>query len=522
MSKTASHVGRAIARGAAAGWLQVGVSLVVGSIYTALVLGTLPREEAGFWLVMMSLAVYFALFDVGLGPTLTRYVAFSAAGGPAPSNRELLEAPRASGTPAELFRTAQRLYVALAAALVLVGLLAGPAIFTIASGLDLSGARAQAWTVFIVACATGLLAAPYYATAAGLGLVSASRFALAAAQSLGLVASSVLLLRGWGILGLAIAWAVQNGVLLAGGLLLRSRLPVLRTPAPWRPDIARAFVRPSLQWTGINLGGVLILASGPLIVARQVGLDAVPQFAVLRQLAETMYVLALIPAQMSEPFVARAAAAGDHVGVVGFLRRNVRLVGTLMVVGAMAGAVLGRELIGAWVGIEHFAGYASLWLMLLLYLLEAHHVTHAMVVMATGRVVFVRVALVAGAATVVGGMVFARWWGVGGMIAAMLVAQLATNTWYAPLYSLRHLRVPLVEYVRWLHPLVTPAAVALALSAAARLLLLWLGGAPGIGPVLGALALVGLLVLPFAWRGALAPAERGALLRGWRRLGAGT
>jgi O-antigen/teichoic acid export membrane protein len=520
MSAAAAPNTEAMARGVAAGWLQVGVSLITGPIYTALVLGTLPREEAGFWLVVLSLAAYFALFDVGLGPTLTRFVAFSA--GVARSARpERFATARPAATPAELFRTAQCLYVALAAGLVLVGLLVGPRLFTQASGLALAGARQDAWTLFVLGCAANLLAAPCYATAAGLGLVSVQRLAWAGAQTLGLATSGALLLTGWGTRGVAIAWAVQNSLLLAGGLLLWSRRPELRVRARWRTDVARALVRPSVQWAGINLGGVLVLASGPLIVSRQVGPEAVPQFAVLRQLAETMYLLALVPAQMSEPFVARFAAAGDHAGVVALLRRNVRLVGSLLAVAAIVAAVLGREVIAAWVGIEHFAGYVSLWLMLLLYVLEAHHVAHAIVVMATGRVVFLRVALLAGGATVVAGLAFARWWGVPGMIVGMLVAQLTTNTWYVPWYSLRHLRVRRSEYLRWLQPLVPLAAVALALSAGARLLLLS-SGVVGVRSVLGTVALVGLLMLPFAWRGVLTPEERGRLARGWRRLGART
>jgi hypothetical protein len=157
--------------------------------------------------------------------------------------------------------------------------------------------------------------------------------------------------------------------------------------------------------------------------------------------------------------------------------------------------------------------------MLLLYVLEAHHVTHAIVVMATGRVPFLRVALLAGAATIVAALLFARWWGVTGVVAGMLAAQLATNTWYVPWYSLRHLGIAPADYARWLHPLVPLTASALGLAAGARLVLVS-SGVPGAFSVLAAIGAVGALALPLAWRSALTPDERVQVIRGWRRLGA--
>src|SRR5215217_2975625 len=69
MADQKGRAARAIARGILAGWFQVGVSIVLGPLYTLLVLKFLPRDEAGFWMVLVGLIAYVNLFDVGLGPT---------------------------------------------------------------------------------------------------------------------------------------------------------------------------------------------------------------------------------------------------------------------------------------------------------------------------------------------------------------------------------------------------------------------------------------------------------------------
>ena len=515
MTGRQAEAGPAIARGAAAGWLQVMVAFLVAPLYTAIVLAKLPREDAGFWMVILSLGAYFNLFDLGLGPTLTRYVAFARQAGPRTGAAPL--AGEAAVSAADLYATARRLYAVLAAALVAVGLAAGPPLLSHATGLALAGTHLVAWVLFLAGSAASVLATPYQAAVAGSGVVGVPRMMRAGAQIAGVAAAAVALVIGQGIVGAAAAWAAQQLALLAAGpLVVRSYCPEILRGGRYQPAVARLLARPSLQLAGIHLGGALILASGPLIVAAQAGPSAVPQFVVVRQLAEAMYLLALVPAQVSEPFISRDAAAGDVSGVTALLRRNVRYVGAVLAVGAPVVAVLGREVITAWVGAANFAGYAALWLMVALYVLEAHHVLHAATIMATGRVVFLVPALLSGVATIGLGIALGHRWGVAGVVAGMFAAQLLTNNWYAPWYALRQLALRTGEYARWLSPLVPLAAVTAVLAAATRQVV------RSVGPVtpatvLCALVALGAAVLPLLWYAALTTDERRAVGRAWRR-----
>ena len=496
MADRKSGAARAIARGIVAGWFQIGVSIVLGPLYTLLVLSFLPRGEAGFWMVLIGLIAYINLFDVGLGPTVTRLTAF-ARGRPADD---------AGPSAGDVYWTSLRLYLGLVAIVLVVGGSLGWLVLP-QLGLEWTAPRRAAWWLFIGGSAASIFAGHAFAVASGSGMVSLQRLARAIAYMIGTGLAALAGFGGFGLVGFAAAWATQNALLLAAIPLVRHLRPELRTHTTYDRALARGMIGPSLQWAGTNLGGALILASAPLIVASQVSVESVPQFVVARQLAETLYIIALMPAQVIEPFISSTAAASDTRGVTEILHLTLRKVTTLLGVGAAVVGVLGREIIGAWVGIQNFIGYTSLWLLLLLYVLEAHHVVHAIAVMATGRIVFLRIAILSGVVTIALGVALARIWGVPGVVIGMVVAQLATNNWYVPRYSMRLFGIALRDYVRWVAPSVGVALITAAFALGLRWVLLRSGSSSPIA-LLATLAVVAVLAIPLVWVAGLTAAER--------------
>src|SRR5438874_1977754 len=76
----AAHaVRRRISAGTIGGGLLVATTIVTAIIHYKLVIGQLPRELAGVWLLFWSFGSYLAFFDLGIGPTLSREIAFLAA-----------------------------------------------------------------------------------------------------------------------------------------------------------------------------------------------------------------------------------------------------------------------------------------------------------------------------------------------------------------------------------------------------------------------------------------------------------
>ena len=497
----------AIARGIFAGWLQLAIAIVVGPVYTIVVLSALPRIDAGFWLVLVSLVMYMNLFDAGLGPTVTRLVAFSVARGS--SNETRLALP-------DIYWTSRRLFLIITVSLLVLAAVAGWFVLPSVIGLEWNQARQAAWFLFVLGSAAAVYAAHPLAIAAGVGRVSLPRYVRAVSQVVGLVLAAVSLVAGYGLVGIAVAWAAQNTVLLAAIPLVRQRVSAIKVRAAFDPTLARRMVRPSLQWAGTNLGGALILASGAIIVASRVSVAAVPQFAVSKQLVETLFILALTPAQIAEPFLSSAAAMGDKLAFVELLRVTLRRALAILAVGTVVVAAFGREIIHTWVGSANFIGYPGLWLLLALYALEAHHVVHAIAVMATGRIVFFPVAMIGGVLTVALGSAFGPIYGVTGVVLGMMIAQLVSNNWYVPWYSLRTFGITAQEYISWLSPFLLLAAATAVLVLLAR----WALSTSGVTSPVGLLLVLGALgaaVTPLMFAVGLTAAERDDLMRRWRR-----
>jgi hypothetical protein len=504
----------AIARGVAAGTAQTAIALLAGPVMTAVVVRTLSTSDAAFWFVVLSLSTYFALFDLGLGPSLSRHVAFALGtdlqrGAWGASSEARLDEATASRI-ADEYCTAAWINAGIVGALLTTGLILMPAALSAVSEIPFDASRTRACRLFVFGCAANLLASPRLALAAGLGNVAGPRWCRAGAQLVGVACALGALWAGAGLPVVAGAWLLQNLVLLVTAYVM-VRTSTLRTAGlrgSYRPALARAFIRPSLRWASMNVGAVFILASGPIIIAREAGIHYVAGFVALRQLGEAMYLLAIIPAQASEPFTSMLAAAGQWDRVVTLLQRNSRHVASLILAGAAVLLTFGGDVTTVWVGSENFAGPLSLVLATTFFALECHHVVHASTLMATGDIPFIISAGIGGMLTIAFGIPLSRQYGVSGMLAAMVAAQLMTNNWYAPWITLRRLGVGARQYVGWLRPAFSSGLVMFGGVSVIRLLVDEMLGVRTLMGIATALMLSLCLLLVVAWYVALTLTER--------------
>jgi len=109
--------------------------------------------------------------------------------------------------------------------------------------------------------------------------------------------------------------------------------------------------------------------------------------------------------------------------------------------------------------------------------------------------------------TIALGVALARIWGVPGVVAGMVIAQLATNNWYVPRYSMRLFGIALRDYVRWVAPSIGVALVTAAFALSLRWALLRSGSSSPIA-LIATLAVVAVLAIPLVWVAGLTAAER--------------
>lgn len=435
----AGAVGRHITVGMVCGGLLVATTIVTAIIHYKLVIGLLPRELAGLWLLFWSFGSYLAFFDLGIGPTLSREIAFLTA------DKNRLPAI------ADLAATCLRIYLGVVALLLTVAALAGWILLPTLKLQTISSADALlAWVLFAAGACVNLLGNLSFSVLTGEGHVATERLTRAFGMLLWLALSSYALMANHGLTGLALVWLINAiiGRALAMAVLKLRVHGLSLSSGRWRSDVARHLAHPSARWALTQLGALLILQTANVLIAWNLGPAAIPSYEAATRVTMAVGTIALLSTNASVPYYSRAFAADDITGLRSLLYRNVQQ-GLLTMAAAIA--VLGAfapDLFNMWLGHGNFIGYAVLMTMVVMMTLETHHVVHASLIMASGHIPFVRIAIVAGVLNLVLSLVLVRHIGLLGIALGTMTAQMLTNNWYAPYVNLRRLGIGIGDYMR--------------------------------------------------------------------------
>jgi O-antigen/teichoic acid export membrane protein len=456
---------RRIAAGVLAGWLNAAVGVVVSLVQVRLVFRALPLELTGVWFLFLTLAGYVALFDLGIGPTLSREISFALGG--AAGERETRQ------RVADLVGTAGRFFAWISSAVLAVSLPAGLWFLSLVAPPAHLREVQVAWCVFVVGAALNVFGNAAFAGLVGLGSVGAERGVRTAVQVLYLGFLYVALSSGTGMLGLSVAFVANGAVLtFAGWIALRRELPWLGEHRARRSGMLRAIMAPSAKWALTAFGSLLILDTDNVIIARAMGPAAIPSYSLIAKLAGMSVYLAGLLAISSAPFVSVAHARGDDEAIRDIALRNVRVGMGFMAVASAWTIVFAGPFVDLWVGPGHFVGTAIVAVFVTMMFLEAHHRFHATIAMSMGHVVFHWWALGAGVLNLALTLALVRTHGLLGVALGSMIAQMLTNNWYVPAYTLRLLRLPAGAYLGAVGlPVVAVLAAALLSALAARSLL---------------------------------------------------
>jgi O-antigen/teichoic acid export membrane protein len=416
------------------------VTIFVAFVQLRLVIEFLPRSMAGIWLLFMSFGAYIAFFDLGISPTLSREISFVLGSkGNEQSNQKQI---------ADLLATCFRIFQIVAVIVFVLGLFGGMAFLSSITPADGAREISIAWVVFMVGASINIIGGAPYASLYGMGNIATERVTRALAQLLGLVLSYLSLYLGFGVIGLAVSWVIQN--LLSRGVsayILYERYSWLRQiKGRAQQAIARKIAGPSLKWAATGLGAILILQTDNVIIAATLGPSEIPSYEAVAKIAMTLMTMSLYIVTSSSPFLSKAYASSDSSTVNKMLLRNVRLSMSAIVFLISFMAVFGEQVINLWLGPGNFVGQPILWTLLLMVFLETHHVALATATMATGRIVFMWAAIGAGILNILLSLVLVRYWGLWGIALATLIAQVLTNNWYAPYITLKHFNIPFRVY----------------------------------------------------------------------------
>jgi O-antigen/teichoic acid export membrane protein len=421
----------------------MGVSSVASNlIMLRFLVRYLPQKEAGVWLLFLTLSSYLVVFDFGISPTIGREISF-AVGETGISDSERARRVR------NLLATGSRLLQGLAVGLAIVCGIAG--YFYLGSVVDFHSAlgheTALSWTIFVLAVAASVSGEIWMAALYGMGSVVTERLLRTAGYVIWIALSIVILRSGGGLKGLSLAWFYAFGIRLAARAMFFNSQPQFR-PTQSRIDweLGKALSGKSLKYAGTLIGGTLILYTDNIVIASVLGPARVPNYYAVARLVSACLAVAMLISTASSPFISAAYAAGRMDEVRRITMRNVQVSLALMGAGGSFLAFFGRPLILSWIGEGNFVGFGVLIVMLCAMTLEAHHVTLATATMACGEIPFFAPALIAGFLNLAFSFPLAHRFGLVGVALGTLLAQITTNNWFIPFYSLRHLHIRFQDY----------------------------------------------------------------------------
>lgn len=401
----------------------------------------LPAQEAGVWLLFLTMSSYLVVFDLGISPTIGREISLAL------GQMGVSEEERSSKIR-DLIATGSRILTFLAVALTIICGSAG--YFYLRSVVDFSSALGHttsvSWFVFVLAVAASVSGEIWLAALYGFGSVSTERLLRTLGCILWVVLSIIVLTSGGGLVGLSLAWLYAFAIrLIAKRVFLRTRKE-FRQSGRFDWELGKSVSGKSLKYAGTLIGGTLILYTDNIVIASVLGPAAVPNYYAVARLVTACLSVALLISAASSPFISAAYSAGSMEEVRRITMRNVRIALALMATGGCFFAFFGKPLIQLWIGEGNFVGYGVLLVMLCAMTLEAHHVSLATSTMACDRIPFFIPALIAGVLNLAISFPLAYRFGLVGVALGTFLAQVTTNNWYVPMYSIRYLRIRVAEY----------------------------------------------------------------------------
>lgn len=415
-------------------------SVLASLVQFRLLVNALPQSVVGLWFLFLSIGGYLLFFDLGISPTLGREISFCI------GDSTLSESQRAERIGC-LIRSCAGAFAAISALLCVAGMTGGWAyLATITPGSLLTQVR-WAWAIFVAGTSLSIVGEVWLASLYGMGQVATEKLIRSVGPVLWLMLTVVALRTRSGLPGLAVAWLAQAVItrLIARGVLNKSQPSVLSVG---RFDFAliRKMAVPSMQYAAIMLGGILILQTDNIVIASMLGTAEIPGYQAVAKLVTLMMSLSMMIVITSAPFLAKAHARQDVTEIKRLLNRNLRFSLSIMAGIACFLSYFADRIIAVWLGPHHFVGFGVVWALVAVMLLEGHHSAMAAATIATGKLPFVAPALLAGVLNIVASIYLARHHGLLGVALGTLCAQVVTNNWYVPFYTMRLFKISFSEH----------------------------------------------------------------------------
>jgi O-antigen/teichoic acid export membrane protein len=321
---------------------------------------------------------------------------------------------------------------------------------------------------------------------------------------------------GGGLVTLAaiavVCWFAKRFILLG---FAHSRRPELfQIHGKFDAALIRGMISPSLRAWATGLGSLMVLNTDQFFIASLSGAAQIPAYRAAYLVLYNLNVLSVTVAGASAVFISHLWQAGELDEVHRIVVRNLRLGLGLMAAGGACVLLLGPRLFDVWLGPGNFIGYPILAIFFALLFLEAQGYIVTLGSRATEDEAFAFWSMGGAILKLALAAILGLRFGLLGIAASTLLAQLATSHWYNVYRGLRRLRIHLATH---LIGVVLPVAVLFAVVSGS----LWLPISFNVfttewQSVIGCSCIAGLILAAFLWCFVLEPNHRERLYARWQ------
>jgi O-antigen/teichoic acid export membrane protein len=443
-------IGRKIALAVTASWLNQAIRIGLNIVILPIMFRFMGKEELGIWLILGQTGVILSLMtEGGLTSTITRRIAFAAGKSSLALTGSIQEESRHE--LANLLASGVIAYRLFSMGVFAIAFLLGSFYLWQLSLHELSSTTVwAAWVLMCFGYAATIWSGLWTALVMGLGYVATGTTISTAFMVATLLAQMFVVLAGGGLLWLSAVPVVSGiAVRFAVRVYIRRRQPGLfETRGRWDPNLLRGMVGPSIKSWLTAMGIVLLFKTDQYFIALYVDTTQLPAYYAAYTMLHNLAILALTMGVTSGVYVSQLWQAGAMEAVHDIVLRSVRVSLILMAYGAATLLVVGKDLIGIWVGPGNFVGYPVLATLCLTFVLCVQQGAVLTLARATEHEVYAVPSLLAGGLNLVLAWVLVRHMGLLGVAMATLLAQLLTTNWWIVYDGLRRLRIPRATYLR--------------------------------------------------------------------------
>ena len=443
-------VAKKIAFAVASSWISRIVSIVAKLFLIPILFRYLGKEELGIWFILSDSQGLMGLLGFGVVPTLTRHIALKKGSSGSDPNVQLTETT--SQEIADLVVTGQVTLKWLAVITFLISWIVG---YGFIGSIKLNSISPNqiivAWTIICLGYAITVWVASLECWLIGMGYVGWDNLILTVVNFLSIVTSIVVVMKGGGLIALAITTVVFS--LVQRFFLVRfirsKQLDHQTYRGRWNANYFRGMVNPSLLAWLTNLTAFLIFRTDSYCIALFKGTAEIPVYFATYQLVLNLYAVACSFALASPVFISQAWQAGDLSLVHKITIRGAKLGSLVMVSGISFLILVGQELITLWLGKDGFVGYPVLITFCLMFLSEIQYYPLSLSARATEFEKFVAPGYILSALLncIITWFLISKL-GLLGVALGTMLSQILTNGWYQLYIAIKRLKINFKMYFR--------------------------------------------------------------------------